>query len=419
MLTRSLLLAALILFVTRGADAGTARYVVTADEQDRRLVRVHATITSHEDVLMMYPEGASHVPQGWATYLRNVVSSATLEPAGPGQWRNPAKGKPVTINYEVLIHHDAGFWPFGWDEAAYVKGTAVFMTGKALFITALDVVRPEIEFRLPAKWQLITPWEKVGGGRYVAADAVELTEAALLTGRFEARTITSGEVTVLLGMGTQMKESVPLFEETIRAVLPIAHSIFGGTPRGTYVVIANREEEFTGGGAFVRSMSMLFQEAPSAANRAEWAHVLVHEIVHLWLGRAIESNDAWFIEGFTDYIANRIEQRAGILTDAQFAARVEEHRKKYAAVADRVSLQAAGADKGKYYDLIYSGGLLFALALDDELQKRSGGSLADVLRLLYAAGKPVTLESLISATNRFAGADLQPMFEHYVLRDRR
>lgn len=408
MLVRAAVLLALVLAIP-DAQAGTARYVVTFDAQDRRLVRVHATITSNEDVVMMYPDGASHVPQGWATYLRNLTSSAKLEAVGPGQWRNPAKGLPLTLDYEVLIHHDAGHWPFGWDEAAYVKGTAVFLTGKALFITALDVVEPEIAFRLPPKWQLITPWKR-SGEHFVAAGAIELTEAALLTGRFESRTIAAGDVTVLLGIGSQMKAAVPLFDDTIRTVLPLAASVFGGTPRGTYVVIANREDEFTGGGTFVRSLSMLFQEEPSAANRDEWAHVLVHELVHLWLGGAIRTDEAWFAEGFADYLANRIELRAGIIDEAQFAARLDEHRKKYAALAGTVSLRDAGADKTKYYDAVYSGGLLFALTLDTELKAR-GKSLDDVLRALYAGTQPVTLETIVAATNRVAGTDLTPLFD--------
>lgn len=414
----------------------TGRYVISVPSYDKRLVRVSAQITTGGDSVMMYPDGAGHVPEGWATYIRNLQATdadgapVTLEYLGNGQWRSEATaGRVLNLEYEVLIHHDAGPWPFGWDEAAYVKGDAAFYTGKALFITALDVTDATIEFRIPESWQLITPWRPEGSGRrFVASDAINLTEAAILTGRFEQREIAAGDVTILLGVGKRMADSVPLFEEAIRSTVHCAASVFGGTPGSQFVVIANREEAFTGGGSFPRSLSMLFQEAPAAENRGEWSHVLVHEILHLWVGGAIraqEPQEYWFTEGFTDYLTNLVQLRGGMITETQFWSRIAKHYGKYLPAEEEVSLRAAGDDKAKHYDLVYSGGLLAALALDVEIRSHSNGTagiehlMRELFRMHGDGQTPLRVEDVERAASRLADADLSSFFQrHIVGRDR-
>ncbi len=366
---------------------------------DKRLVRIAAKVRTSGNQLLTYPEGASHVPEGWATYIRNLKAvdeqgrPVSLEAMGPGAWRLPDgfKGRQLALAYEVLLHHDSGeTWPFGWDEAAYVKGDAVFFTGKALFITALDMQNIRVDFDLPKNWQVVTAWQAGCGDRsYRIRDAVELTESAHFTGAFTHRTLEAAGATLEIGLGNALAKSTPLMEGVIRASLTTAVDMLGPVPAQTFALIADLEPKYSGGGTFVRTVSMLFQEPPTASNQDDWGHIVTHELLHLWLGGAIQpaaDQEYWFTEGFTDYLANLVQLRSGLITEQRFWERVREHHAKYIGQAGRVSLRDAGLNKGANYDLIYSGGFLAALAMDVEMRSRSRGSrgVPDLVRALNA-----------------------------------
>jgi predicted metalloprotease with PDZ domain len=409
----------------------SASYVVQFDEEDRRLAFVEARIRSRDEFLLMYPEGADHLPAGWSTFIRNMSATdlegreVTLESNGRDLWRNPLPGgEELTLRYEILIHHDAGRWPFGWDEAAYVKGESIFLTGKALFITAFDQGDIDVRFSLPERWQLVTPWESRGSRQFVLSGPVELTESAIMAGRFDERTVEIGSLEVDLAVGHSLPNAAELFEETLRSVLPEAAAVFGGSPEGRYVIAANREEAFTGGGAFPRSLSLLFQDSPTLDNRPEWSHTMIHELLHLWIGIAIsppqDQQEDWFTEGVTDYLTNLVQVGNGLITEQTFWDRVADHDSKYQAAAGDVPLRDAGRDKGRHYDLIYSGGLVTALALDVEMRVRSGGKagVVDLLREMYRShglrGVPFTAGDVVDATERLAGIDMTSFFESHL-----
>ena len=381
----------------------------------------------------MYPEGASHVPEGWATYVRNLKAfdrqgnPILLESTGPGAWRVPEqlKGQEIGLGYEVMLHHDAGkSWPFGWDEAAYVKGDGIFFTGKALFITALDMQDVRVDFKIPKEWKLVTPWVRACEERsYRIKDAIELTDSAHFTGEFTNGLVTAAGATVEIGLGNALAESAPLIEGVLEASLSTAAAMLGAVPAQTFAVIADIEPKYSGGGTFVRSVSMLFQEPPTLANRDEWGHIVTHELLHLWLGGALQpaaEQEYWLTEGFTDYLSNLVELRSRLITEERFWERVREHHAKYLKQAGRVSLRDAGLQKGAYYDLVYSGGFLAALALDVEMRQASGlaRGLPHLVRALndeFGGRGRFSPGDVLRLANQLTGSDFAPFVRGYVL----
>lgn len=427
--------------------ADTTIYTVTVPAYDNRVVAVQAHIVLADSLLLMYPEGADHVPDSWATYVRDLTATddvgrpVTLRASGRAQWvvASPLP-RALNLSYEVLVHHDAGPWPFGSKEAAYARTDCVFLTGKALFIAQYQTADAVVRVVLPPTWSVATPWADLDQARVPQAPAApptvthtfavpnvyELLEVGMLVGRHLERTIRSGDAAVTLAVGRDLESALPLFEAAVRPLVPAAAGVFGGTPKGKFIVIANRDT-YDGGTGFTRSFGMVFKDVPTAQNRGNWGHIIAHELLHLWNGIAIRPADGaqeyWFSEGFTDYLANLLEHRTGMITEDTLIARIGQHYDKYLAaraVGPGVSLRSAGDDKAKYYDLVYSGGFLTALALDVELRQRSAGrrGVEDLLRAMYrdfgGTGKPYAAADVQRAASEVAGADLGTFFARYV-----
>jgi predicted metalloprotease with PDZ domain len=424
-------------------------YTIRVPEYDKRIVEVDAHVVLADSVLLMYPEGANHVPHGWATYVRGLTASddsgrvVSLRSVGPGQWVVPApRPNAVNLRYEVLIHHDAGRWPFGSKEAAFARPDCVFLTGKALFIAQFLTADARVRVILPNGWDIATPWAEVTDEHpapvsdtaltagytsrsYAVRDVYELLEVGMLVGRHLQRTVTLGDVGITLAVGQDLATALPLFESATRRLVPAAVAVFDGVPSGKFVFIANRDV-YDGGTSFTRSMNMVFKDTPTATNRGDWAHILTHEFLHLWNGNAIRTADGtqeyWFSEGVTDYLANILERRIGMIEERQLLDRLSGHYQKYldaGAAAPGVSLRVAGEEKAKRYDLVYSGGVLAALALDIEMRKGGGErGIEDLLRAMYAefgiTRKPYEADDVRRLASAVAGHDLGAFFTRFV-----
>ncbi|MEO5581013.1 MAG: hypothetical protein ABIR58_10165 [Gemmatimonadaceae bacterium] len=438
-----------------GVAADRTVYTMKMAGYDNRTIAVQAHLVLADSLLLMYPEGADHLPESWATYVRDLTATdetghpVPLRYLGHAQWSVPAPLPPsINLQYSVLVHHDAGPWPFGSKEAAYARDDFVFVTGKALFIAQYQTRDATVHVVVPKGWSVTTPWADTPAGdttlpaasgrsgtptqvpaitrSFFVPNVYELLEVGMLVGKYLERTIGAGDVEVTLAVGRDLASALDLFDAAMRPLVPAAASVFGGTPKGKFVVIANRDT-YDGGTSFTRSFDMVFRDAPTVANRANWGHVLAHEFLHLWNGNAIRpaegTQEYWFSEGFTDYLANLLEHHTGMITQRQLLGRLGVHYDKYLAarvVAPRVSLRAAGDQKARYYDLVYSGGLLTAFTLDVELRQRSGGryGVRDVLRAMYAefgtSGKSYAAADVQRVARGLAGPDVTPFFAKYV-----
>lgn len=439
-----------------GGAADRTVYTMRIAAYDNRSIEVQAHLVLTDSLLLMYPEGADQIPESWATYVRDLTAKddagrpIPLRYLGHAQWSVPAP-RPAAINlrYWVLVHHDAGPWPFGSKEAAYAREDCVFLTGKALFIAQYQTTDATVQAILPQGWTIATPWadalgddtppptlEEVPGTptgappvtrSFAVPNVYELLEVGMLIGKHLERTIRSGDVAVTFAVGRDLASALDLFDAGMRPLMPAAAAVFGGTPKGKFVVIANRDS-YDGGTSFTRSFDMVFRDAPTIGNRDNWGHVITHEFLHLWNGNAIRTADGtqeyWFSEGFTDYLADLLERQTGMITRRRLLDRLGEHYDKYMAAhvaAPSVSLRAAGDQKAQYYDLVYSGGLLTAFALDVELRQRSGGryGVRDLLRAMYhdfgTVAKSYTVADVQRAASDLAGADLAPFFAQYVV----
>lgn len=122
-----------------------ATYTVFLSAENKRLVKVEAEIFPTGNALIVCPEGASHLPDKWATFMRNVSArdennrDVKIQYLGQGAWQiaEPLTRK-LTLNYEVEIKHDLASWTFGSKEAAYVRDDCSFFTGASFLLQCLN-----------------------------------------------------------------------------------------------------------------------------------------------------------------------------------------------------------------------------------------------------------------------------------------
>ena len=420
--------------------AQKSSYTVTMNDEDRRLAIVEARIETRDSVLTFYPDNydSSHLADGWATFVREFSArdgagrSITLPRAGRNQWAIPTGTlRPISLHYQLLVHHDQGYWPNGHDESAYAKRDCdcVFFTGMALFIGARDLRDIGVTFVLPGPhrvggepWRSVTPWEPgLSPNNYVAADFEDLSENCFVLGRLPTAEVKSGAALVTIAAGRGLPGSLPLFQHSVEASMNWATRTFGAGAEGRFVAIAN-PDSYDGGGAFTHSTSMLFLHPPSLKNRVEWGHIVAHEMIHLWNGRGIrfDPSEEWFKEGVTDYLSFKALLATGQLTEDQFLHRIGASYGYYTEVAgQRLSLSAAGRNKSENSTLVYNGGEIFAMALDIELRKRTDGrcGIEDLMSALYTprhgSRTAVTSREIISAANAVAAADVSRLFAQY------
>ena len=411
----------------------TARYTVTVDPQDPRLDRVSAHLPVLGDSLQMNSEYAERLPDRWAKFITSLTAKdetgkeINLNYLGAARWKilSPLP-RTIDLSYSVHLDHDKEDWEFGPKEAAYAKKDWFFYTGRTLFIGNPDQKETIVEFKVPDGWTVTTPWEKKPSNTHDSFSVPnfrELTNVGLVLGKYSQKTLKVGGSEVTIALGQDLASSMNLFESMLRPLLPRTADFFAGTPAGKFVILANRDT-YTGGGAFIRSVSLVFSEPPSSEARAYIAHILCHEMIHLWIGNAIhpsdEDHESWLTEGFTDYLSYQIMADAGLLTRQQVLDQIAEENKKYLAVAGHISIRDAGEKKDQNYDLVYSGGFMAALALDAEIRKASAdkNNFQTLLRSMYqrfgVTGKPYTFEDVVQLANQAAGKDLSPFFNGYV-----
>jgi len=178
-----------------------------------------------------------------------------------------------------------------------------------------------------------------------------------------------------------------------------------------------------------------------------FADLAAHEFFHVWnvkrlhdpvlgpfdYGRENYTRLLWFHEGFTDYLANVIILRAGVIDDDGFWRWIAEDWPKYASrpgrnqtPLDELSFEAwikqyKPADNHVNRAVsYYEKGLWVGMALDLTLRLATGGraGLPQLFRRLWnRAGRraaPVTEADVRSAARAIAGRPLDTFFERYV-----
>lgn len=433
------------------------QYRIIVDDNDLRTVEVEAQLQLDGSILSMdWPSGNS-VENGWAHFADNLKvtdlqgKEIPFQAAGKATWQLSQVVEEVNIKYEVNIRHDKVNWTEGGHSAAaYVLEDVVYMIGAALFIAApeeklaIGSGNPAVvEFGIPDGFTVIVPWPKKDDCQacYQVGSTYELIRSGLSYGRLSNSVLDIQEMKIEIATASDFKASIPVFESMYEEIVPACLSYFGATRGNKYIVIANRAprteeyQPYFSAEALHQSMSVISPALPEEQFLTFFWYILAHEYIHTWNGINIrpkaEEAEYWFGEGFTDYVAWMLMYQQDKIPLELFLNGIElgdnglgwgVNIKKYLAVAGKKTMREAGSDKQENYDLIYSGGSLFALILDIEMRMASQGrrGVKDLMRSLnqtYGTGPEVKLyayQALVEEASAICGKDLSEIFRTYV-----
>ncbi len=175
-----------------------------------------------------------------------------------------------------------------------------------------------------------------------------------------------------------------------------------------------------GGTALYQSFA-LWVDRNQSLSRNDWNSVqlkslLAHELFHNWNGGKLLREEPeelvyWFSEGFTDFYARRLLQRAGLISSQQYARSLNELFARYflspvrEASNERIAVEYWHDPDIK--ELPYRRGDVIAMLLDHEIRRRSQGRsglddlMREVVRLSQEEGKASSTESLLELFARY------------------
>jgi len=167
------------------------------------------------------------------------------------------------------------------------------------------------------------------------------------------------------------REKPELLTSAVSDILRAVASVFGDLPTPRVLVAIETTPENVLRGGVIGDCVSAFLVAPAAVEplRGNWRPLLLHELFHVWNGADMEDAGVpayWFSEGFTCYYQDWFAARLGWVTPAQYVALCEKSWEKYET--------QAGLTSGSYYPLVYDGGRIFALILNQKIEHETGGA---------------------------------------------
>ncbi|HEX3581059.1 MAG TPA: M1 family aminopeptidase [Thermoanaerobaculia bacterium] len=420
------IVAAALALVAAGANADTARYVVSYSGETHVDVRAHLPAGDGR-LLIGQGGGIDQLPDQWATFTKDIgVTGATITPHGAEGW-TMSTHDPVDVRYSVDLTYAMEKWPAGNEQSGKrFAGGTLYTRTKPLFLYTSGVTDAVVTFEIPKSWKIAAPWP-LRDGSYVAGSLESLTGNSFVLGKFPSTELHVGSFDVTVATPGEAQPPVKL-AAALRELGTETGRLFKGTPQGRYVLTFFRADE-EDGESYESSAALTSPYSFDDASMIVTGNTVVHELLHHWLGGMIAPAEhdsiSWFTEGFTEYFANVMLSRSGAVAPRLVRAKLTNMASGYlyfmnSSLFHGVTLADAVQKKGAYRLGVYNGGWAIAFSLDVMLRSESAGkrSLNDVMRLLFTrfglTGKPVTEKDIIAAASEVAGRDLQPFFDRYV-----
>lgn len=309
-------------------------------------------------------------------------------------WQPPASGG--TLRWEVTLDHRRGE---AWDalltpEWALFRGEDAF---PAAATRTLEGARSEttLTVRAPSGWSVITPYPDVEG-RFPVVNPdrrFDRPTGWMVAGHLGVRRdVIDGVHAVVAGpvnQGVRRLDMLALLAWT----LPDFRRVFPDFPDRLTIVSAG-DPMWRGA---LSGPDSLYVHAERPLISENGTSTILHELVHVALGRDAARGEDWILEGLAEYYSVELLRRTGAVT-------AERHRDTLAGLADW-GKEATQLRKRHSTGATTARAVGVFRALDQEIADRTGGekNLDDVVRRLAAAAGDMDLGELTEAATEIIG----------------
>ena len=379
------------------------------------------------------------------------------------RWRIESGGEAFFVRYLVFAFETTVRTSFLDDSHAYWNGTSLFfqVEGEPQRPCRLEIVPPRgwhVTTALPAAPNALptestTPRRRASKATdvpaFLATDYDDLVDAPVEVGTHEVHAFRVDGCRFELALYGRTNADARRLVQILRDVVAATGKIFGGFPFTRYVFIVHALPVATGGLEHRASVTMdiaglSFDEEKGYVRFADLA---AHEFFHAWnvkrlhdatlgpfdYGRECYTRLLWFHEGFTDYLANVIILRAGLISTKEFWRWIGDDWPKYAQRPGRGETSLAELSYEAWIKQYkpseiyvnravsyYEKGLWVGMALDLELRLATNGrrGLPELFRQLWRqVGKTdaaISESDVRAAAAAVGGRSFDTFFERYV-----
>lgn len=404
------------------APQAPLRYEIAPGREAAGLPAIEVTLKFRADpsgvTTLELPQASMGHTELWRR-LRDIrVSGATISGDGPFRILTSKPGQPITVRYRLAttIDHDPTDTD-GYPATPWIRPSWLFVDTASALATVAD--RDDAPVALT--------WKGWPAGVRAASNleptrAVDPRQGALIAGR-DLRIVRSGPLR--LAIRGQFPFADAELAAELNKILEAEREFFADAPSAPYFVAASSVTASSGQSfSGVGKADAFAMVASSGMTLEDLRPLLAHELLHAWnparLGRPIGPRGYWLSEGFTDFYARRLLQRAGLISPASFAALWNESLRAYG-VSPARTMPGARAAEAFWTDpdaekLPYQRGAMLAALWDWRLRQR-GLSLDAIFRAQtksFQERPDASLTDLFVAEMAKAGLDVREDLARHV-----
>ena len=429
------------------------RYVVRFPAPQTNYAEVTATIPADGradvDLMMAVWTPGSYLVREYARHVEDVAASnggvpLAIQKTQKNRWRVTTNGaRAITLTYRVFAHEMTV-------RSDWVEDGFAMLNGAPTFITLADL-RPrahDVRLELPGAWRTSVtglPDSPEGGAHhYRAPDYDTLVDCPIVAGNPAVHRFTvDGKPHLLVDVGEAGVFDGARAVRDLEKVVQTAAKLWRGLPYDKYVFFNVLTE--TGGGLEHKNSVMMMASRWATSTRERylaWLSTASHEFFHLWnvkrlrpveLGpfdyeHEVYTRSLWIAEGLTDYYADVILARAGLITAGEYFGSLSSAVASLQATPGRLTQPVESAsfdawikqyrpDENAVNSAIsyYTKGAVIGFVLDARVRQATAGArtLDDVMRLAfqrYSGPRGYTPAEFRATASEVAGTDLSDWF---------
>src|SRR5688572_27332209 len=397
------------------APITNVRYSVTFNRATAasRSLRVSMTfnVAASEPVLLSLPSwtpGAYEI----SDYVRKVTGFSVSGEGGtprwdkldPDTWRvMPNGARTITLSFGYTADSMDNAMSYATREFSFFNGTNLFPypEGRSTDFTATVTVNTE------GDWRIATGMTPGNTPRtYTASNYHDLIDMPFFVGPLEVDSTRIGETmfyTATYPRGIMSGRDRERFWDQVKKMVPPMVNVFGDMPVSTYTNLILFDSTLSGAAALEHQNSHVGVYSPFIVDHEFLPSITAHEIIHLWNVKRMRPAEMvpykydrpqpttwlWVSEGITDYYADVVQVRGGIIDSTQFLELVTGKIGEVA-TAPEIALEDASLSSwtrpvdGTQY-IYYPKGSLAGFMLDIMIRDASNNarSLDTVMREVY------------------------------------